>query len=238
MAKYGKWIGGGLGWVLGGPIGGIAGFIFGSMFDGMQSGKHEHKVTQTGDFSVSLLVLSAAMMKADGKVLKSELAFVKQFLLQQFGPKKAEQLTLMLRKLLEQDINVRDVSLQIGHYMEYASKLQLLHYLFGIALADGQSHPKEMAMIEAISNYLGISFTDLQSIQAMFVKDPSSAYKILEISSEATDEELKHAYRKMANKYHPDKVGHLGVEIKKAAKEKFQQLNEAYNEIKKQRGIK
>ncbi len=238
MAKYGKWIGGGLGWVLGGPIGGIAGFIFGSMFDSMQSGKYEQKVTQPGDFSVSLLVLSAAMMKADGKVLKSELDFVKQFLFRQFGKEKAEQLTLMLRGLLKQNINVRDVSLQIGHHMEYSSKLQLLHYLFGIALADGQTHPREIAMIEVISNYLGISFSDLQSIQAMFVKDPSSAYKILEITSDATDEELKRAYRKMANKYHPDKVSHLGVDIKKAAKEKFQQLNEAYNEIKKQRGIK
>ncbi len=71
----------------------------------------------------------------------------------------------------------------------------------------------------------------------MFVKDINSAYKVLEISPEATDDEVKAAYRKMAVKYHPDKVAHLGDDIQHAAKEKFQHLSAAYEEIKKQRGM-
>jgi DnaJ like chaperone protein len=71
----------------------------------------------------------------------------------------------------------------------------------------------------------------------MFVKDTDSAYKILEIEPNATNEEVKKAYKKMAVKYHPDKVSHLGEDVRKAAEEKFQNLNAAYNEIKKQRGI-
>ena len=116
MAKYGKWIAGGLGWTFGGPIGGILGFVFGSMFDNMSSGGQENRRTQTGDFSASLLVLSAAVMKADNQILKSELDFVKRFYIQQFGQEVAQEQIPLLKKILEQDIPIREVSLQIKQY--------------------------------------------------------------------------------------------------------------------------
>ena len=239
---YGKWVGGGLGWAFGGPIGGILGFVFGSMYDGMQSGQYSYSPgqtqTQPADFSVSLLILAAAVMKADGKVLRSELDYVKSFFIQQFGVSIAARNIKLLREILKQEINVYDVSMQIRQYMEYASRLQLLHFLFGVSMADGQIHARELDIIDLIAGYLGISRNDYQSVKAMFVKKTDSAYKILEVSPDATDEEVKKAYHKMATKYHPDKVAHLGGEFKKAAKEKFQKLNGAYREIKKQRGMK
>jgi DnaJ like chaperone protein len=240
MAKmsYAKWIGGGLGWAFGGPIGGILGFVFGSMVDGMQSGKFEYKPTQSGDFSVSLLVLSAAVMRADGKVLRSELDYVRTFFARQFGAETANSRVQMLQEILRQDFNLPEVCQQIGQFMEYPSRLQLLHYLFGLSSADGQYNPQEVEMIKVIAGYLDIERQDYESIRAMFVKDIDSAYKVLEITPEATDEEIKAAYRKMAVKYHPDKVEHLGPEIQKSAKEKFQQLQAAYEEIKKRRNIK
>ncbi len=250
---YGKWIGGGLGWAFGGPIGGILGFVFGSMYDGMQSGKYAHNQyqqnssqghpytdtkTQRGDFSASLLVLAAAVMKADDKVMRSELDFVRSFFIKQFGLDTANEKINLLKEILKQNINVLDVCLQIRHYMDYASRLQLLHFLFGISMADGQLHSKELDIIDQISRYLDLDRNDFLSIKAMFLKENGSAYKILEISSNATDAEVKKAYRAMAVKYHPDKVAHLGEDVKKAAKEKFQKLNAAYEQIKKQRGIK
>lgn len=240
MAKYGKWIGGGLGWVLGGPIGVILGFIVGSMFDAMQSNQYEYQGdhTQPGDFSISLLVLSAAVMRADEKVMKSELDYVRSFLQRQFGQEKGDQLVIILRALLKQEINLPEVTAQIRRYMDQPSRLQLVHYLFGIALSDGQSHPQEVQIIQTICGYLGISDIDFQSIKAMFIKDMESAYQILEVSQDTTDEEVQKAYRRMAVKYHPDKVGHLGEDVQRAAKEKFQKLNQAYQDIKKQRGMK
>jgi DnaJ like chaperone protein len=240
MAKmrYAKWIGGGLGWAFGGPIGGILGFVFGSMVDGMQSGKFEYKPTQSGDFSVSLLILSAAVMRADGKVMKSELDFVRTFFARQFGPEIASNRIQMLQEILKQEFNLPEVCQQIGQYMDYPARLQLLHYLFGIAAADNNYNPKEVEMVGTIANFLGIERSDYESIRAMFVKDIDSAYKVLEITPDATDEEVKSAYRKMAVKYHPDKVEHLGPEIRKSAEDKFKQLQVAYDEIKKRRGIK
>lgn len=241
MANYIKWIGGGLGWAFGGPIGGIIGFLFGSMFDNMNGEEIEFQnlsgkpTTTPGDFSVSLLILSAAVMRSDEKVMRSELDFVRNFFLKQFGADYTEKQMLMLRAILKQDFNLPEVCQQIKQYMDYPSRLQLLHFLFGVAWADGSYHPEEIETIGQIGHLLGISGPDYASVKAMFVKDTARAYIILEIGPEATDEEVKKAYRKMALKYHPDRVTHLGVDIQKAAHGKFQELNNAYNEIKKQR---
>ncbi|MFZ4413071.1 MAG: TerB family tellurite resistance protein [Bacteroidales bacterium] len=237
MGKYGKWIGGTLGWAFGGPIGALLGFTFGSMLDGVTVNDNKQQQTQSGDFIASLLILTAAVMKADKKVLKSELDYVKQFFNKQFGSDVTDQKMLLLREILKQDIPVRDVCLQIKQNMEYSARLQLIHFLFGLAAIDGQLHPEEIAVVENIARYLNIQINDISSIKAMFVKDTASAYNILEITQDATDEELKKAYRKMAVKYHPDKVSHLGEDIQNAAKEKFQQLNTAYEQVKKQRGL-
>jgi DnaJ like chaperone protein len=84
---------------------------------------------------------------------------------------------------------------------------------------------------------MGIGTSDFESIQAMFVPNTDSDYKILEIERTATNDEVKKAYRRMAMKYHPDKVSALGEEVENAAKEKFQKVNQAYENIKKERKI-
>jgi len=247
MAKLLKWIGGGLGWAAGGPIGLLLGFIFGSVLDSIQSEEfayQPHKQpnfntpqTSHNDFVVSLLILSASVMKSDQRVLRSELDFIKRFLIQQFGPLEAERQLLILRELLTKDYNIRQISNQIKQYMEYPSRLQLLHFLFGLADSDGQVHPAEIQIIVEIAETMGINSGDFNSIKAMFVKDTTSAYLILEITPETTNDDLKKAYRRMALKYHPDRVAHLGQDVQKAANTKFQELNAAYEQIKKERGL-
>jgi len=245
MGKFGKWIGGGLGWAFGGPIGAMLGFAIGSMFDNAEQvdlnyGGNIPKRgrTQRGDFGVSLLILAAAVVKADGKVLKSELNYVKRFFEQQFGKRDTAQHMLLFRELLKQDVDVREVCLQIKSNMGIHARLQLLHFLFGISKADGHVDKNEVDMIERISNYLGIGSNDFLSIRAMFFNDTNAAYQVLEIDANASDTEVKKSYRKMAIKYHPDKLAHLGEEFQKAAKEKFQKVTEAYVTIKKERDIK
>ena len=238
MAKFGKWIGGGLGWAVAGPLGGVIGFVLGTFID--QAGQMrqvESGMTTRGDFAVSLLVLIAAVMNADKKVLTSELEFVRQYFVQNFGRASAQEAMLMLRDILKQTIPVRDVALQIKNKLDYPSRLQLIHFLYGIAYSDKKVSPEEIKVIGTVAGYLGISEKDIQSLQSMFYKDIDSAYKILEIEQTATDEEMKKAYRRMALKYHPDKVSYLGEEFRKAANEKFQKVNEAYERIKKERGI-
>ena len=246
MPKYGKWLGGGLGWVLGGPIGGLIGFAFGSLLDEaevtVQRGEfatpERRQNTGTGDFSVSLLVLSAAVMKADGATLKSELEFVREFFTRQFGREKAKEQMLLLREILGKNIPLRDVCLQIRQYMPMAGRLQLIHYLFGLAKADGKIEKAEMDTIRDISGYLGLNQADYDSLKAMYYRDSGAFYRILEITESASNEEVKKAYRRMAVKFHPDKVASMGEDVQKAAKEKFQMLHQAYEGICHERGIR
>jgi DnaJ like chaperone protein len=242
MGKFAKWIGGGLGFVFGGPIGGLLGFFIGSFVDGttvtrMQSGSSNSYRTTPGDFGMSLIILIAAVMKADGKVVRSELDYVKRFFVSQFGPDTAQEALQMLRDLLKQDIPLRDVCSQIRNNMDYSSRLQLIHILYNISAADSRFEPAETNMIRSIADMLGISATDYESIRNMFIPATDASYRILEVERSATDEELKRAYRKMALKYHPDKVGHLGEDFRKTAEEKFKAVNEAWDKIKKERNI-
>lgn len=242
MAGFGKWLGGGLGWAFGGPIGAIIGFAVGSMFDTSGARKTQTNNTEStqNDFKISLLILIACIMKADGKVQKAELAVVKRFLSANFGEENALEALQLLKRILEQEINESEVAQQISRHLNYSSKLQLLHLLIDIALADGEAVASEMAIIERISNNFGISHADFESLKAPHFKktDTNWAYKALEIEPTATDEEVKKAYRRMAMKFHPDKVTNLGSEMHASASEKFRSINQAYEAIKKIRALK
>jgi DnaJ like chaperone protein len=241
MGIFGKWLGGGLGFVMGGPIGGLLGFLVGSMIDSstIQSSTYTPGTVRTtqGDFGMSLLVLVAAVMKADGKVVKSELDYVKQFFVRQFGQESAKQALLMLKDIIKQEIPVRDVCLQIRGNMDYSSRLQLLHLLFNVSLADRIINLFEIEIIEKISGYMGVASTDFLSIKNMFIPETDSSYKILEIDPSSSNDEVKKAYRRMAMKYHPDKVSQLGDDFRKTANEKFKKVNEAYEKIKRERNM-
>ncbi|HOS83874.1 MAG TPA: TerB family tellurite resistance protein [Bacteroidales bacterium] len=243
MAKIGKIIGAAAGFALGGPIGALIGLAIGSVFDNtsvtVQSGRSAYGQRVTpADFALSLMVLIAAVMKADGAVKRAELDFVKAYLRQAYGEQATLELLQILRDVLQKEIPLYEVCTQIKSNMTYAARLELLHFLYKIALSDTILDQAEMQIISDIAKYLGISQNDSQSIKATFYDDLESAYQALEITSEASDEEVKKAYKKMAVKYHPDKVSNMGEEVQKSATEKFKKINEAFDRIKKQRGIK
>ena len=240
---FGKWIGSGLGWTLGGPIGALAGFVLGTLFDLSEKSNPNTSVFQNGmqttpnDYLFSLLVLVSAVLNADGKIMKSELNYVKEFFKANFGVEGAHNALRILQDLTKQKVPVTDVCHQIKNYMDYPGRLQLIHFLFGIAASDGEFHPEELKLIRHIAINLGITTADYTSIEAMMIPKTDWAYDVLEIAATASDEEVKKAYRKMAVKYHPDKVSYLGEEIQQAANEKFKKVNEAYQLISKERGL-
>ncbi len=258
MSRFIPWIGGAVGWALGGPIGGVLGFAFGKMFSDSSlsvettTGPQRRRrpaagSTSAGDFAAALLVLSAAVMRADDRVMKSELGYVKEFLVRNYGAKQAESLVLALRELLDRPIDVREVADQIRHHMEHAKRLLLLQYLYGIAAADGELDPRELDEVRRIAGYLGISARDRDSIEARFTAggpaarrpaDLPSAYTVLELDPGCSDAEVKKAFRRLAVKFHPDKVQDLGPEHVEAAQAQFVAVQQAYEAIKSARGFK
>lgn len=236
-----KWILGGLGFVLGGPIGALIGVGIASLFDTdhqstTNTRARNARATQ-GDIRVSIIVLLACVIKADGRVLKSEISFVKPFLVRNFGEEGAKQALQLLKQLLEQFINPTDVAQQIRQHVNYSVRLELVHLLLEVAKADGEVVDAETHIIELIATQIGISAADYQSLLSLYRThtDENWAYTALEIQPTATDDEVKKAYRRMAMKYHPDKVANAGEEIRQQATEKFRKINEAYEAIKAMR---
>ena len=221
MANFSKWMGAGLGWTFGGPIGAILGFVFGSFMDefsgvelaDFQNQTRRPTATKSGDFEVSLLVLAAVVIKVDGSADKRELDFVRQTFIRMYGKKRADHAFKLFKGIIKKNnISTRQVCMQIRQNMNHASRLQLMHFLFGVAKADGQVTEKELHKIQTISGYLYINPRDFNSIKAMFYNEVNSSYRILEIQKSASDDAVKKAYRKMVKKYHPDKLQGLGKE--------------------------
>lgn len=254
--SFSKWIGGALGWSFGGPIGAIIGLAIGSVIDSMVDGSdnpllgertssrgrrttyrtrpRQRPQTQSGDFEVSLLVLASVVIKADGVQDQRELDFVRKQFLNMYGKERANHAFKLFKGISKQNVSVRPVCLQIRQMMDHPSRLQLIHFLFGIAKADGTVTQDEERQIYTIAGYLGISSKDYTSIKAMFYNSKGNAYKILEIDKDASVDDIKKAYRKMAKKYHPDRVIHLGKEHQEGAEEKFRQVQEAYEQLQKE----
>ena len=234
-------------------IGGVVGFLIGSLLDNFnvinakkngQKGNNifdyyqQHASQSNQDFATMLMALSAAVMKADGKILKSELEFIKSFFVQQFGPQFSSTHLQTLKHFLDaKEIPLEQICRDIVFRTQAEVRIQLMHYLFGIAKSDGHVAEEEIQVLKRISVLLEIPARDFDSLKGMFYRNVNSDFEVLGITANATDEEIKRAYRAMAVKHHPDKVTHMGEEYQKGAKEKFQKIQEAYENIKKARGI-
>tara|TARA_B100001287_G_scaffold126366_1_gene106529 strand:- start:378 stop:1085 length:708 start_codon:yes stop_codon:yes gene_type:complete len=228
-----KWIGIGAGWFLGGPIGAIIGYYIGKNFF---QGKNDNAQA----YEVSLLILSSLVIKSDGKIIKEELEYVKNFFTNTFGVNKANQYFKIFNNLNKQSLSsqLRPICKQLNKYINHSSRLQIIHFLFGVSASDNEIHISEKILIEKIATYLNISKYDFESIQSMFVDNRSDNslekyYKILAVNNSASIDEVKKAYRKMAMKYHPDKLQGVSSDIVKLAEEKFQLVQDAYENIMK-----
>ena len=229
--------------------GAIVGFFIGSLLDNYlgsnkSKGSFQRSFQQQGgrvtpaDFELNLLSLASLVIKADGNVSQQELDYVRQYFVQAYGRERANATFRVFNEVIKKrEISAAKICSMFRQRMRYESRLQVLHFLFSIANADGRVSEPEVRKINEISGYLGVSARDFESIKAMFFKNPDSAYKILEIDRTATDAEIKKAYRTMAKKYHPDKRQHMDEAYQKGAEEKFRKVQDAYEQLQKERGF-
>ncbi|MGB5359062.1 MAG: TerB family tellurite resistance protein [Eudoraea sp.] len=226
--------------------GAILGFLIGSFLDNLNSGSGSRTVfsdftrqqVSPADFELNLLSLCSIVIKADGQVSQRELDYVRQYFLSTYGKDKANAIFKTFNEVIKnREISAQRICTYLNQRTRYEVRLQLLHFLFGIAQADGAISNLEIEKIKEIAGYLRVGRQDFESIKAMFIKSADNAYKILEIEKGVSDYEVKKAYRKMAKKYHPDKVITKNEAIKKGAEEKFKEVQRAYEQIQKERGI-
>ncbi len=241
-----RWFAAILGYFLFRLPGAILGFLVGSFIDNLNSSSGGRTVfsdftrqkVSPADFELNLLSLCSIVIKADGQVSQRELDYVRQYFLSTYGKEKANAIFRTFNDVIKnREISAQRICTYLNQRTRYEVRLQLLHFLFGIAQADGAVSNLETEKIKEIAGYLRVGRHDFESIKAMFIKSADNAYKILEIEKAVSDDEVKKAYRKMAKKYHPDKVITENEAIKKGAEEKFKEVQRAYEQIQKERGI-
>lgn len=241
-----RWVAAILGYFIFRLPGAVIGFLVGSFIDNTYGGNKGRSVFQDfsrqqvspADFELNLLSLCSIVIKADGQVSQRELDYVRQYFVGTYGKEKANAIFRTFNEVIKnREISAQKICSYLNQRTRYEVRLQLLHFLFGIAQADGAIRPAEIEKISEIARYLKVGTYDFESIKAMFVKAADNAYKILEIDKNASDAELKSAYRKMAKKYHPDKVVTKDEAIKRGAEEKFKEVQKAYEHIQAERGI-
>ena len=269
---FAKWIGGILGFLISGPLGALAGYVLGSFFDGpdtiefQDEQNRNNRYSQNNDryerdsgvnmgqrnsFLFSLLVLTSYIIKADGKVMHSEMEHVRRFLTINFGENARVQGEEILNKLFEQQKKLeaerigsyRDIVMQscaqIASNMSYGQRLQLLSFLAEVIKADGIIAPVEVNALREIARAMRMSDNDVDSLLNLqdSSKSLEAAYKVFGLSPDASDDEVRKAYRALALKHHPDRVATLGEDVRKAAEKKFQEINAAKDLIYKSRGL-
>lgn len=275
MAQYGKWIGGFIGLIAGGPLGALAGFALGSLLDessddvqkinqnsyGHRSSAYSNTQSQANyqsrtryeeeqrnTFRFSLLVLASYIIRADDKVMHSEMNLLRQWLRNNFGQNAVDDGEQIILKLFEQQkllghSEFRSMVMgsceQLRQIMSYEQRLQLLNFLVMIAQADGFVATAEVNALRECTLALGLSETDLNSM--LNLQDAGTnldaAYKVLGVSPTATNDEVKAAFRRLALQNHPDKVASLGEDVRKAAEKKFKEINAAKETIWKARKL-
>jgi len=242
-----------IGFFSSGFFGAIVGFMIGSYVDyayGAEEttsynqgsfnsyGGYQTNQVHPSDFKNSLLILIAAVMKADGVAMKSELDLVKSMLLRTYGEEESRNMLLQLREYLKKEHNLNEVCRNLRNRMSYSPRLELVHILFRISRADGVISDAEISLIQQVATQLGVSHTDYLSLKAMFVESADADFKILDVSNSASEDEVKKAYRKLAMRFHPDRLQGLSEGEKKSAETKFLRVQKAYENIKKKKGWK
>lgn len=213
--------------------GAIIGFFIGSFIELLS--KNSFNI-RTGSYSIkpekfelNLLALSAMIIKADGKIEQKELSFVRNFFIAQYGKNRADSIFKTFNKEIKKEVQRLDeITRVFVQQTRYETRLQILHFLFGIANADGSVSDSELQKLSQIASGLRLNLPDFESIKAMFIKNTDNAYKILEVEPNASRDEIKTAYRNMVKKYHPDKIRSDNTAMIKGAEEKFREVQRAY----------
>jgi DnaJ like chaperone protein len=236
MAKYEKWLGAGLGWVVGGPLGGLLGFIAGNLIDKETKLETSSLTNGLTEFEVNLIVLASHLVKVDAEVSLAEVSFLNDFLNRHFNETQSNQRARVINHCLQNEYNLDAACHQIRLNTPHATRIQVVHFLFDLAYCDGDLTERENYFIFRIAGYLNVNDVDFKKIKAEHHPPRPTIYQVLEVSPNANMHQIRTAYRKLVLKYHPDRNKTATEQEKKKLAAKFQQIQEAYEKIKAERG--
>ena len=244
MSIWGKIIGGTTGFALGGPLGAIIGIMIGGSFDRsarkLSSSNQISQQQKQNVFALCIIVLSAKIAKADGQVTKEEIyTFKEKFNIQ---AEEMSEVSKIFNEAKKSSFGFKNIADQVGNLFSDNKVLleQLLNNLFYIAEADGLTSINELEVLKSISQSFHFNETDFQRIfHSRLNNKESDPYKILGVTREDSDNNIRKKWIKLSKEHHPDYLIAKGMpkEFIKEANKELSSINLAYDKIKELRDL-
>ena len=230
----------GIGFLFGGPLGAILGAVVAGGLPGVETvfGAGESEKERFLFYS-HLVILMTLVAKADGRITGDETAKILATLRREldFSEQDLEIAERLIAETERQNPSPEAIAAQYSRTAAPEVRLALLRLLWIVACADGHIDRREEQFIAGVGAAMRLSAADQRAVRAEFFSSSDQNYRLLGVDPEATDEEVREAYRRMAKQSHPDRVAHLGEEYARLAGEKFSQINAAYDGIRSERGL-
>ncbi len=235
----------------GGIMGGIIGGLLGNMYDKTKGSS----VERAGDdykryaqnprvnefvFISNLTALMTSVAKADREIHSSEINAITDFFAKnlKYTGHDSNVIRNLIREAAGKKLDIRMLCDEVRRTLSYSELLMIMRMLYIVALSDRVFKEAEETRIKQIAEFLQINEVDHQHIKReLSIKDSSDVYSVLDLTPDATDAEVKSAYRELVRKYHPDKVTHLGEEFVEMAHDRFQKIQNAYDKISDERNL-
>lgn len=244
MSIWGKVLGGAAGFAIGGPLGALLGAVAGHAVDQFRDQQTQQPpaddATKRIGFTIGVIVLSAKMAKADGRVTRDEIkAFREKF---HIPPDEEKNVARLFDRAKRDARGFEPYAQQIARMLRDTPNVleELLDCLFHIAKADGSVHPEELRYLEEVAAIFGFDADEFARIRASHMgPDASDPYTVLGIDRSAGDDEVRRRYRELIREHHPDRLMAQGLpeEFVEVANQKMASINAAYDQIEKQRGL-
>jgi DnaJ like chaperone protein len=251
MGVLGKIIGGTIGFAMAGPLGAIAGAALGHAFDAnaqMVYTDERHRLSAGEEsqftFFVAAFSMLAKLARVDGRVSREEIDAVEKFMVYDLNlnPESRTLATNIFHAAIESPNDFDDFAAQF--FSRFRDQYQILDLmidiLFRVSLADGALSPSEEKLILSAVRIFNFGDEKYKKLKSKYIQDVEKYYAILGCESIDSNEHIKKQYRKLVSDYHPDKIASKGLpeEFTKFANDKFREIQEAYEIIKKERNIK
>ncbi len=241
MSVWGKILGGAAGFALGGPLGALIGAVAGHAVDKIRAPQPEgaeDDATKNIAFTIAVIVLGAKMAKADGQVTRDEVSAFKQVF--RVPADEMANVGRLFNRARGDAAGFEPYARQIGRMFKDnpAVLVELLDGLFHIARADGAVTEDELAYLSEVAAIFGLHAVEWDRVRASNMgPDQSDPYVILGVAREASDDEIKAAYRKLVRENHPDRLVAQGLpqEFVDLANERLATINSAYERLRSQR---
>ena len=240
MSFWKAGIGGMIGFTIGGPIGGILGAIIGSKLGDKEQARPSINQKNQAAFFTALFACFAKIAKADGKVTREEVDKVDHFIKERFKfPSDQRAFAIQVFNHAKDDNNsFRDYASQLSSLLSNNQSALVMFYelLFELSMVDGYLDPSEESILSEAIPIFGLDHDLFNLNKRKFGADISDAYAVLGVTKDMSYKEIKTAYQRKRKEFHPDTLLSKGLpeELLEKAKDKFIEIQSAFEEIEKQ----